>query len=100
MLAALVRFAAISTHGNLDELGYTPQTFEDYLGAEGGVLQVLASVRASRDDRPVKDVPDFYARARENAERANLIVVNHALLLKMSASHVPLMRNLPRKWNR
>ncbi|HCI80801.1 MAG TPA: hypothetical protein DHW02_14045, partial [Ktedonobacter sp.] len=84
MLAALVRFAASSTHGNLDELGYTPQTFEDYLNADGSVLQVLASVRASRDDRPMQGVPDFYARARENAERADLVVVNHALLLHMS----------------
>lgn len=82
MLATLVRFAAISAHGNLDELGMTPQALEDYLQAEGRVLQTLASVRASRDDRPTAAVPvDFYRRARENAERADLVVVNHALLL-------------------
>ena len=47
--------------------------------------QLLASVRASQDDRPSASVPvDFYRRARENAERANLVVVNHALLLKNS----------------
>ncbi len=84
MLAALVRFAATSMHGNLDELGLTPYSFEDFLGAEGSVFQVLASVRASRDDRPSAGVPDFYQRARENAERADLIVVNHALLLNAS----------------
>ncbi len=84
MLAALVRFAATSSHGNLDELGLTPHSFEDFLGAEGSVFQVLASVRASRDDRPSAGVPDFYQRARENAERADLIVVNHALLLNAS----------------
>jgi ATP-dependent DNA helicase RecQ len=82
MLAALVRFAATSAHGNLDELGMTPQALEDYLQAEGRVLQTLASVRASRDDRSTASVPaDFYQRARENAERADLVVVNHALLL-------------------
>ncbi len=107
MLAALVRFAATSAHGNLDELGMTPQALEDYLHAEGRVLQTLASVRASHDDSPLRSpdrqvgavatlesgtrnsptaiVPvDFYQRARENAERADLVVVNHALLLVSS----------------
>ena len=83
MLAALVRFAATSTHGNLDELGLTPQSLEDFLSAEGSVFQVLASVRSSVDDRPTSVTPvNFYQRARENAERADLVVVNHALLLK------------------
>lgn len=85
MLAALVRFAAISKHGNLDELGITPQSLDDVLAADGGVFQVLASVRSSSDDRPTSAVPlDFYRRARENAERADLVVVNHALLLNSS----------------
>ncbi len=85
MLAALVRFAATSAHGNLDELGMTPQALEDYLQAEGRVLQTLASVRASHDDRPTATVSvDFYQRARENAERADLVIVNHALLLVSS----------------
>jgi ATP-dependent DNA helicase RecQ len=82
MLATLVRFAEASQHGNLEELGYTPRALEEYLAADGAVLQFLSSVRASRDDRyaPVTD-KDFYRRARENAERADLVVVNHALLL-------------------
>jgi ATP-dependent DNA helicase RecQ len=85
MLAMLVRFAASSAHGNLDELGVTPQALEDFLAADGAVFQVLASVRASADDRPTAAVPvDFYRRARENAERADLVVVNHALLLNNS----------------
>ncbi len=85
MLATLVRFAATSTHGNLDGLGVTPQALEDFLGADGGVFQVLASVRSSADDRPTAAIPvDFYRRARENAERADLVVVNHALLLNNS----------------
>jgi len=83
MLAALVRFAATSTHGNLDELGLTPQSLEEFLAAEGSVLQTLASVRSSQDDRLAAAMPvNFYQRARENAERADLVVVNHALLLK------------------
>jgi ATP-dependent DNA helicase RecQ len=82
MLATLVRFAEVSAHGNLEELGYTPRSLEDYLAADGAVLQTLASVRASRDDRYASfGGTDFYRRARENAERADLVVVNHALLL-------------------
>jgi len=85
MLATLVRFAAASRHGNLDELGVTPQALDDFLAADGGVFQVLAGVRSSADDRPTAAIPvDFYQRARENAERADLVVVNHALLLNNS----------------
>src|SRR5207302_9428994 len=72
MLATLVRFAEVSAHGNLEELGYTPRALEEYLAADGAVEQVgqtLASVRASRDDRHVAFMnTDFYQRARENAE--------------------------------
>ncbi len=83
MLATLVRFAASSTHGNLEELGVIPQALDRFLHSEGAVHQIVASVRASQDDRPGQyGVVDFYRRARENAERANLVVVNHALLLK------------------
>src|SRR5204863_4037192 len=68
MLATLIRFAEVSAHGNLEELGYTPQALEDYLAADGAVWQTLASVRASRDDRHVSFMgTDFYQRARENA---------------------------------
>jgi DNA polymerase III epsilon subunit-like protein len=81
-LALLVRFAEASVHGNLEELGYLPQSLDDFLAADGGVWQVIASVRASIDDPPAgPGQPDFYARARANAERADVVVVNHALLL-------------------
>lgn len=83
MLAALVRFAACSTDGNLEELGSTPRALESFLQARGSVFQILNSVRASQDDR-LMAAHDFYQRARENAERANLLVINHALLLKSS----------------
>ena len=79
-LAALVRFAEASPHGNLEELGYPPKSLDDFLQASGGVLQVLASMRSSPDD-PAGDGPDFYRRAQDNAGRADLVVVNHALLL-------------------
>src|SRR5579875_1288395 len=79
MLAALVRFAASSASGNLEDLGYTPLAFEDFLHAEGRVFQVLASVRASQDDQ-ANAATDFYRRARANAERADLVIINHALL--------------------
>ncbi len=82
ILSTLVRFAETTVHGNLEELGYLPQSLEEYLSAGGAVLQTLASVRASRDDRHISFAgTDFYQRARENAERADLVVVNHALLL-------------------
>ncbi len=85
ILAALVRFAAESAHGNLDgELGYIPQSLEESLHANGSVLQLLNSVRASVDDHDAPpSLPDFYRRARENAERADIVVVNHALLLNV-----------------
>ncbi len=83
MLAALVRFSETSAHGNLEELGYTPQGIDEYLKADGAALHVLASVRTSQDDGQSRGaLPDFYRRARANAERADLVVVNHALLLR------------------
>lgn len=85
ILAALVRFAEASAHGNLDELGYIPAALDEYLHADGAALQVLASVRASIDDRNAPaGLPDFYRRARENAERADVVVINHALLFNMA----------------
>ena len=90
LLAALLRFAGTSQHGNLDELGITPQALDDYLNAEGKVLQMLSSLCASQDDRPSARVPiDFYRRARENAEQADVVVVNHALLLKSFLGNTP-----------
>ena len=54
------------------------------LDADGRVIQLLSTVRASSDDRTGRLSVDFYQRARENAERADLVVVNHALLLTNS----------------
>ncbi len=89
MLAALTRFASTSEHGNLADLGFTPQALDDLLQSDGAVFQTLASVRASQDDRPTAAVPeDFYRRARENADRADLVVVNHALLFNASLEMV------------
>jgi ATP-dependent DNA helicase RecQ len=79
-LATLVRFAEASAHGNLEELGYIPQALDDFLQADGAVWQTIATVRASQDDGHIPGV-DFYRRARANAERADVVVVNHALLL-------------------
>jgi ATP-dependent DNA helicase RecQ len=84
MLGALVRFAEASADGNLEILGYIPQTLDDYLGADGAALQVLNSVRASEDDgHTPAGLPDFYRHARANADRADLVIVNHALLLNI-----------------
>lgn len=83
MLATLIRFASTSAQGNLDELGVIPQTLDTFLGGDGIAFQVLASTRSSLDDRPGLDVPlEFYQRARENAERADIVVINHALLFR------------------
>lgn len=85
MLATLIRFAATSEHGNLEELGIIPQALDSFLHSDGAVYQIVASVRASQDDRPNALVQaDFYPRARANADRASLVVVNHALLLRNS----------------
>jgi ATP-dependent DNA helicase RecQ len=82
MLALLVRFAESSRHGNLEELGYIPRALDEYLDADGAALRVFNTVRSSVDDgRPPAGAADFYGRARENATRADLVVVNHALLL-------------------
>jgi Rad3-related DNA helicase len=83
MLATLVRFAARSQHGNLEALGYIPQALDDYLGGDSAIWQLLASVRASQDDQHAPALAhDFYRRARENAARADIVVINHALLLQ------------------
>lgn len=82
-LAMLVRFAEASAHGNLEEMGILPAALDQYLGADGAVWQVLATLRSTADDGPGRRaLPDFYRRARANAERADLVVVNHALLLR------------------
>ncbi len=89
-LAMLVCFAETSTNGTLEELGIQPGALEEYLSADGAVWQILASVRASRDDRRGSFAgTDFYQRARENAERADLVVVNHALLLSSFLGTAP-----------
>src|SRR5437588_13095190 len=85
MLARLVRYVASNASSKFDGLGVIPQSLDSFLHSHGALHQILASVRASQDDRPSASIPvDFYRRARENAERANLVVVNHALLLKNS----------------
>lgn len=81
-LATLVRFAEASQHGNLEELGIAPAALEEYLRADGAVWQTIAGVRATADDGTPAGLPDFYRRARANAERADVVVVNHALLLR------------------
>lgn len=83
-LALLVRFAEASVHGNLEELGYIPQALDDFLDADGAVWQVIASVRSGSDDPPaLPGQADFYARARANADKADIVVVNHTLLLNL-----------------
>lgn len=82
LLALLVRFAEASDAGNLESLGYFPQALDEYLGTDGAVLQLIATLRSSEDDRRPAHLPDFYRRARENVERADLVVINHALLLR------------------
>lgn len=83
-LALLLRFAEASEHGNLEELGYIPQSLDEFVEADGAVWQVIASVRSSRDDPPAAPgQPDFYARARANGDRADVVIVNHALLLNL-----------------
>src|SRR5207247_5542700 len=72
------------------ELGYTPRALDEYLDADGAALRALNGVRSSVDDgRPAPGRPDFYARARENAARADLVVVNHALLLNQLLKPAP-----------
>lgn len=82
MLAILARFAEATSDGNLEALGAVPRTLDAFLRADGAALRVLESVRTSDDDgRARRDLPDCYGRARANAERADVVVVNHALLL-------------------
>lgn len=81
-LATLIRFAEQSADGNLEALGYTPQALDEFLDADGAVLRVIDSVRSNQDDSSSSVLPDFYRRARENTDRADLVVVNHALLLR------------------
>ena len=58
MLGLLVRFAEASVHGNLEELGYIPQSLDDFLDADGAVCRsspasAPAATTACRPGNPI-----------------------------------------------
>lgn len=83
LLALLTAWAAHSADGNLEEIATSLRSLDEFLATGGALYQMLSGLRASEDDSPSagSDSPDFYRRARANAERADLVIVNHALLL-------------------
>lgn len=82
LLALLVRFAEVSDSGNLESVEYTVRSLDEYLESDGAIWQILGSLRSSGDDRRPGNLAEFYHRARDNAGRSDLVVVNHALLLR------------------
>ncbi len=96
-LALLVRFAAASAEGNLEEIGTALWALDEGLGGDGAVQRLVGPLRSAPDEPPTGGLPDFYRRARANADVADVVLVNHALLLRNflnPASDDPLARRV------
>lgn len=85
-LGTLASLALTTETGDLEAVSFAVENLDAYLDARGEALRVRDSVRASagggrKAERPAGGRPDFYDAARENAGRADLLVLNHSLLL-------------------
>jgi ATP-dependent DNA helicase RecQ len=84
-LGTLTSFALTSETGDLEGVSYVIDGLDNYLDSRGEALRVRDSVRASAGGDQAERLPngrlDFYEAARENASRADLIILNHSLLL-------------------
>ncbi|HZH32559.1 MAG TPA: RecQ family ATP-dependent DNA helicase [Pyrinomonadaceae bacterium] len=86
-LGTLTSFSLSSETGELESVSFAVDNLDEYLDSRGEALRVRDSVRASagggggQPERPAGGRLDFYEAARENASRADLIILNHSLLL-------------------
>jgi ATP-dependent DNA helicase RecQ len=85
-LSTLTSLAITSETGDLESVSYAIDDLDKYLDSRGEALRVRDSVRASASgaitsERLPEGKLDFYEVAKENASRADLIILNHSLLL-------------------
>lgn len=85
-LGTLVSLALSSEDGDMEAISFAVEHLDRYLDARGEALRVRDSVRASAGagGGPSERLPggrlDFYDAAKENAARADLVILNHSLL--------------------
>jgi len=85
-LGILSSLAIASAGGDLEGISFAIAQLDEYLDAHGEALRVRDSVRASASDggrtQPLAAGRlDFYEAAKESVARADLVVLNHSLLL-------------------
>jgi ATP-dependent DNA helicase DinG len=84
-LGTLASIAIASPTGDLEVAWAALEGLDEYLDARGEPFTVRDSVRASAAGGRPEPLPrgalDFYEAAKENAARADLVVLNHSLLL-------------------
>jgi Rad3-related DNA helicase len=84
-LGTLASFALTSPDGDLEPLRPAISGIEDALNARGEGWTLVNTMRASAEGGRTEKLPggrrDFYATARANAMRADVVVLNHSLLL-------------------
>jgi ATP-dependent DNA helicase RecQ len=86
-LGTLASLALASEDGDMEAALFAVENIENYLDANGEALRVCDSVRANvsgdadKTERGAGGRLDFYDAAKENAARADIIVLNHSLLL-------------------
>ncbi|HEV2765468.1 MAG TPA: RecQ family ATP-dependent DNA helicase, partial [Pyrinomonadaceae bacterium] len=91
-LGTLISLALTTETGDLEAVSFAVENLDEYLDARGEALRVRDSVRASAAGGGGKLEPlaggrlDFYDAARENASRADLVVLNHSLLLTQAVT--------------
>jgi ATP-dependent DNA helicase RecQ len=95
-LGTLASIAIASPTGDLDGAWAALDGLDEYLDARGEPFTILDSIRASAEGGFPERLPggrlDFYEAAKENAARADLVVINHSLLLTqavMPADRLP-----------
>jgi ATP-dependent DNA helicase RecQ len=86
-LAMLASVALTTETGDLEAVSFAIENLDEYLSARGEALRVRDGVRASatggggEQERLSAGMLDFYDAAKENAKRADIVILNHSLLL-------------------
>jgi ATP-dependent DNA helicase RecQ len=84
MLSSL---ALTTETGDLESISFATENLDEYVAARGEALRVRDGVRASatgsggQPERLAAGMLDFYDAAKQNASRADIVILNHSLLL-------------------
>ncbi|KAF0243359.1 MAG: ATP-dependent DNA helicase DinG, partial [bacterium] len=89
-LGLLTSLALASPTGDLEATWFTLESLDEYLDSQGEPFIIQSNVRANAASRAAKaslgNRLDFYDAAKENAARADIVVVNHSLLLAQAVT--------------